>query len=387
MKTQTLFTGQWKQTTKLSIPDPAHPVLCGSQVPAFKKLKDAKRAILNAPTGWGKSLVIVNLVLHKLLKNPKLRCVIAVPQTLIGRGFVQDWKLRVGRKTVEWVAGQNLCDTQATDTVDALVEFLKYSGGQLGDRVLLCTHATLALAYKRLKRTRKLTLLKDTIVWIDEGHHVMNAQVADSQDTVSNAIGALIKYCIAHDNHVGLATATYQRGDLHHILSEAMQESFVRVSIPYDVYFNEIQPVAAFEFNVIAGDTLTALGSIFKTRRPTILYLAKRNSRYAGSCKYKEVKQITKLLRQKDPKCQILDLVTEKGRPERKAFLDGGGQVDVIIALDTCKEGFGRILRGTAEISFKLCDSAEISTRVWSTLTCYKQSIRRPTTLPVFSIC
>ena len=33
---------------------------------------------------------------------------------------------------------------------------------------------------------------------------------------------------------------------------------------------------------------------------------------------------------------KVLDLVTEKGREARKAYLDDGGKVDIIIALDGC---------------------------------------------------
>ena len=83
--------------------------------------------------------------------------------------------------------------------------------------------------------------------------------------------------------------------------------------------------------------------------RPTILYLAKRNSRYAGRCKYLEVKQVVRRLskRLNAPvrrqgelilvgDLKVLDLVTEKGREARKAYLDDGGKVDIIIALDGC---------------------------------------------------
>ena len=71
-----------------------------------------------------------------------------------------------------------------------------------------------------------------------------------------------------------------------------MLAKFTHVKIPYDLYFEEVQPVESFEFNIIAGDTLKAFDSIFAKPRPTILYLAKRNSRYAGRCKYLEVKQV-----------------------------------------------------------------------------------------------
>ena len=75
-----------------------------------------------------------------------------------------------------------------------------------------------------------------------------------------------------------------------------MLATFTHVKIPYDLYFEEVHPVESFEFNIIAGDTLKALDSILVKHRPTILYLAKRNSRYAGRCKYLEVRQVLRRL-------------------------------------------------------------------------------------------
>lgn len=353
MKTQTLFSGKWVQTKPLVVAEPTRPELRRSQARAFAALKDKQRVVLQAPTGWGKSMLIASLILYKLLRNPNLRCIIAVPQTLIARGFVRDWKLRVAGRLVDWVVQHNLCHKQATDTVASLIRFLRGGHTSLGDRILVCTHATLAHAYKRLKQRHQLALLKDVVLWIDEGHHVKNAQVAGHNDTVSNSLGALASHCVTHGNHVGLATATYMRGDARHILPDKMLATFTHVKIPYDLYFEEVHPVESFEFNIIAGDTFKALDMVFAKPRPTILYLAKRNSRYAGRCKYLELKQVVRRLgkRLNAPVrrqgelilvggVKVLDLVTEKGRDARKAYLDDGGKVDVIIALDTCKEGF-----------------------------------------------
>jgi len=353
MKSRTLFSGKWVQTKPLVVSAPTRPELRRSQARALAALKDKQRVVLQAPTGWGKSLVIASLVLYKLLRNPDLRCIIAVPQTLIASGFVRDWKLRMAGRLVDWVVQHNLCHKQASGTIASLIHFLRGGHTSLGDRILVCTHATLANAYKRLKERRQLGLLSDLVLWIDEGHHVKNAQIADRNGTVSNSLGALASYCVTHGNQVGLATATYMRGDALHILPDKMLATFAHVKIPYDLYFEEVQPVEFFEFNIIAGDTLKALDSIFAKPRPTILYLAKRNSRYAGRCKYLEVKQVVRRISKRlDARVRhqgelilvgdlkVLDLVTEKGRDARKAYLDDGGKVDIIIALDTCKEGF-----------------------------------------------
>ena len=354
MKTQTLFSGKWVQTKPLPVSTPTQPTLRPSQARAVAALKDKQRVVLQAPTGWGKSLVIATLVLYKLLRNPDLRCIITVPQTLIARGFTgRDWKLKIAGKLVDWIVQHNLCHKQSTDTIATLIRFLQGGHTSLGDRILVCTHATLAHAYKRLKDRRQLGLLKDVVLWIDEGHHVKNAQIMGRDDIVSNALGALATYCVAHGNHIGLATATFGRGDARHILPDKMLATFTHVKIPYDLYLKEVEPVASFEFNIIAGDTLKALDSILGTLRPTILYLAKRNSRYAGRCKYMEVKRVLRRLSKRVcapvrregelilvGDLKVLDLVTEKGREARKAYLDDGGKVDIIIALDTCKEGF-----------------------------------------------
>jgi superfamily II DNA or RNA helicase len=57
MKTQTLFSGKWVQTKPLPILKPRQPALRPSQARAFAALKNKERVVLQAPTGWGKSLL------------------------------------------------------------------------------------------------------------------------------------------------------------------------------------------------------------------------------------------------------------------------------------------------------------------------------------------
>ena len=352
MKTKKLFSGRWVKTVPLAIHDPICPKLRRSQAASFKALKDKKHVILKAPTGWGKTVVIAFLILYKLIKYKNLRCIIAVPQTTIAKNFTRDWKIRLGRKLIPWLVNHNLCHVSASNTVRRLISFLSDTHSSIGDRILLCTHATLAHTFKKLKKQNRLDLFKDTMLWIDEGHHIMNAQVIGG-GTISNAIGALVKYCLEKGNHVGLATATYTRHDRCHIIPDELVKRFAQFYVPYDTYFKELQPVEAFEFTIVCGDLLEALDSLFKKMRPTILYLAKRNSQYASRCKYTEVRQIIKGLSKRLGKpihrtnaliyvgdLKVLDLVTERGRDKRKEYLDNGGEADMILALDTCKEGF-----------------------------------------------
>ena len=268
MKAQTLFSGKWVRTKPLVVSEPFRPELRRSQARAFAALKDKQRVMLQAPTGWGKSLVIASLVLYKLLRNPNLRCIIAVPQTLIARGFVRDWTLRIAGKLVDWVVQHNLCHKQATDTVANLIAFLRGSHTSLGDRILVCTHATLAHAYKRLKARRQLAAPEGRCALDRRGPPRQERPDRRPRRHREQFPGALATYCVTHGNHVGLATATYMRGDARHILPDKMLATFTHVKIPYDLYFEEVQPVESFEFNIIAGDTLKALDSIFAKPAP-----------------------------------------------------------------------------------------------------------------------
>ncbi len=359
MKTQTLIAHDWTETAPIPALTPDCYELRGSQLAAFEALKDEQFAILNAPTGWGKSIVLIILIAYKLLRNPQLRCIITVPQTIIGHNFARFLQVIVpGLKgTLEWAVQDNLCSPSASNTIESVKEFLSRKPGTLGtlgSRVLVCTHATMAHVFKRLKANEELGLLNNCILWIDEAHHVLNAQVAESDDIVSNTMGSLVLHCVEHANqglHVGLATATFMRGDKRHIVPEKVMGQFARYNIPYDSYFAEMRPIEAFEFSVICGETFeVAEQLLLKTHCPTIIYLAKRQGSYATDCKYAEIKRMIEIIG-KNAKMdgpvivaggrRILDLVTEKGRRERQAYLtEKDAQVDVILALDTCKEGF-----------------------------------------------
>ena len=58
-----------------------------SQHAVFKDLEGLSHLILNSPTGWGKTTVLIFLALSRLLSNRKSKILITVPQRIIGGGF------------------------------------------------------------------------------------------------------------------------------------------------------------------------------------------------------------------------------------------------------------------------------------------------------------
>ena len=128
------------------------------QSEAFKQLQDAQYTILNAPMGSGKSWEMCLLSAHKLQQDPSLRCIIAVPQTIIADGFKYAKLLLPPRnKKLSWCPRHDLCtDIPDEGTINAVIDFLHIPGTLLNDRTLLCTHATIVAVYKRLKKQKKL---------------------------------------------------------------------------------------------------------------------------------------------------------------------------------------------------------------------------------------
>jgi len=372
------FIHSWKQTTVNPIPDGSiFMVLRNWQRLAFLALCDTTYSIINAPMGSGKSLLMCIISAYRLLKNPSLRCIISVPQTIIGSGFRrQSFKLPDGRK-IDWVPQYNFCnDDEYPDegTIQGVISFLKGPHASFNDRILLCTHATLVAVYKRLKDRNQLSLLKNLMLWIDEAHHVKNidmdvewAQGTYISARVSNGIGDLSAHFVDHPEmnlQLGLATASFFRGDRCTLLSKEMEPKFKRFNLPYDQYLESMDYLRSFSFSfrICNNDHSKTIKEILQTRRgKDIIYIPHPVSRHSSGCKYKAVDRIisrcqevyggTKtdepnglaVLRNGKSDYKILDLVDEDQRPEKKQFTttinDDRNALDLIVALGMFKEG------------------------------------------------
>src|SRR5207302_993302 len=159
--------------------------------------------------------------------NNKLRCIITVPQTIIASGFL-DAKLEMPNdEKLHWSPLHNLCEkTPLEGTVNYLITWLQRPFSSLDDGVLICTHATLINAYRRLKQHNHLGLFQNLLLWIDEAHHIKNVSMEDFPEiSVSNGIGELVAFCLQDTNQIqiGLTTATFFRGDRSSLLTEIME--------------------------------------------------------------------------------------------------------------------------------------------------------------------
>lgn len=328
---------------------------------AYAILRDDRFVILNAPTGSGKSWLMCLLSTHKMEQDPKLRTIISVPQSIIANGFLDlHVILPDNEHKIHWKPKHNLCDGKP-GTVDRLYSFLKDKQTEFNDRIAICTHATLVHLHKRLKQSGELRLLNNVQLWVDEAHHVQNADFEDTegmgQAIFSNGIGELVKHVFNSKKnvHLGLATASFFRGDRTNLLTDKMEEKFTRFNLPYDQYFESMEHLRSFSFSfkIYTGDFMPAVEEILASeRKKTLIHFPPPNSncsrRSMGKDKYDDVKDLLKVLnktynKKDSPPYRWLDLVNEEGREAKKEFTqtinEDRDKLDCISSIAMFKEG------------------------------------------------
>jgi superfamily II DNA or RNA helicase len=336
------------------------------QEEAFDVLKEKSHMILNAPTGSGKSWLMCSLSAYKMKKNKKLRCIISVPQTIIANGFVEANMLMPDGGKIEWMAENDLC-SQKTDegTIKKVLQWLVDPYVTLSQRILLCSHATLVAAYKKIKENKSFDLLENLLLWVDEAHHLKSGVVEGFDNSVmSNGIGELVNFACGRPNiEIGLATATLFRGDRMSLLAPKIESKFTRYNLPYDKYLESMNHLRSFSFDfaLCGPNYCEAIGKLVKDKKKDVIHIPSVNSRHSTGDKHKEVSAIiekykkihgnkviesddglTSLVK-KDNVFKICDLVDEDLRDEKKDYINNikGNKdaLDAVIALGMFKEG------------------------------------------------
>lgn len=336
------------------------------QVHAFEQLQAAPFMILNAPMGSGKSWLMCVLSAFKI-KQDGLRSIIVVPQTIIGSGFIKANVLLPDGEKLQWEIKNNLCvDDFSKGTVNFFIQWLESVPTNFSESSILCTHATLVQAYKKLKAEDRLHLFKNILLWIDEAHHIKNVAIENLDGAVSNnGIGELVAYLL--DNHneniqLGLTTASFFRGDKASLLTDRMEEKFKRFNLPYDEYLRSMKHLESFSFDfVLTGHNyVKGIEQIIKSRKgKDIIYIPHRTASHSTGQKYQEVRNIIEaygeishqtedgitIVQGQSGELKILDLVSEEYRQQKKNYLNNPvlkkdpAALDVIIALGMFKEG------------------------------------------------
>ena len=234
--------GKWQSIKSLPVLDgekTKFKVFRNWQGDAFRQLSDKRYRILNAPTGSGKSLLMIALAERDYEKEAvrfrrksevvRTKVIITVPQNAIGEGYDSRFNYRMGKGKANHSVSIEEVLCHGINSVAAIGNFLK--GGKpdiVGRHILVCTHSALREFYNGLKKEERAELFRDTILWVDESHHLMCGEFDEEGEIkeVANKLGKVVKFFLENDLSVNLATATFFRSDGRGLIPEEERHLF-----------------------------------------------------------------------------------------------------------------------------------------------------------------
>ena len=316
------------------------------------KLRQNQREVFNnhlwdkwlmiiSPPGSGKSTTVAACIRKQLEINKNRKAIISVPQTIIAKTFGKCIIQYDDGSQLIWDISNDLCNGTENQKVNIILKFLnkKKFAKNDNDRILITTHSALSLAHTKVK---DLSVYNDIIFVIDEAHHIMYS------NKESNRIGSLIKDINGNTKcSIWCVTATPYRGDQLSIIPPEQFKKFKRYCLPLDKHWKEnINHIENFEFNFVAYKEKEIFKNIEQIlsleRRKTIFFCPFKGDLVRNSDKYQFKKRLIKSIKKIWSDAEILDLITERNRKEKKALLEDpekSKKIDVILSLKIFDEG------------------------------------------------
>jgi len=330
-------------------------ILRSSQRTAWEHLRDWDYGILNAPTGWGKSMVLCALAADDLLDDPRRKVIVTIPQTIISKGFINNVKIELPESQVaDWSVKHNLC-LPVAEKLEYLREWmLAPPATTLAGRVLVTTHRNFAMAYESLNPRQLKSALQHTTLFIDEAHHIQ------ASDEGVNQLGHAVDYILAaHDptTRMYFATAYFFRGDRLQILHDNQLLRFYKHTVPFDEYWKSLRHLRSYKYDFVAfkGSVWKEVEALFaQSQEPTLCFCPPEGHRLLlGKPKADFVKRLIRLVRKHYKGCTlwkpgvvprtrkvILDLVDPEYRVDKIAFsMEHGDKIAVILTVGMFREG------------------------------------------------
>ena len=212
------------------------------QIEAFNALNGKRNTILEAPTGSGKSLMLVNLA-AKAIKDSGFtrKQIFSVPQVHISKGFGNMAILLPDGTEFGWKIGHNFCTSDIANLVRGIIDFLigttKSMDGYKQNNIssgltAVISHAALILAFNRMSPEELLQAVAENDFNIDEIHHAAGASDADERWS-QNELGRVINTIRSNGGNLRVATATFYRGDGQAIFGRNELATFTRYRVRF----------------------------------------------------------------------------------------------------------------------------------------------------------
>lgn len=319
--------------------------------------RNSQYLLIKAPPASGKSRALMFIALDKLEKQGLKKAIIAVPERSIASSFAPADLKSENDFFTNWEVNDdyNLCTPGSDGSKSKVQAFKNFMAN--GEKIMICTHATLRFAFDELEDTD----FDNTLLAIDEFHHVS----ADAD----NRLGELLRSLIQKSSvHIVAMTGSYFRGDTLPVLKPEDEAKFTKVTYNYYEQLNGYKYLKSLGigYNFYQGPYVTdvvtesPIHKVLDTNKKTIVHIPSPNAGESLKNKYHEVDLIIDgigTFQKQDPQTGIMfikrhtdgkilivaDLVQEDGRDRVINYLRNIKKLedlDLIIALGMAKEGF-----------------------------------------------
>lgn len=319
--------------------------------------RNSQYLLIKVPPASGKSRALMFIALDKLEKQGLKKAIIAVPERSIASSFAPADLKSENDFFTNWEVNDdyNLCTPGSDGSKSKVQAFKNFMAN--GEKIMICTHATLRFAFDELEDTD----FDNTLLAIDEFHHVS----ADAD----NRLGELLRSLIQKSSvHIVAMTGSYFRGDTLPVLKPEDEAKFTKVTYNYYEQLNGYKYLKSLGigYNFYQGPYVTdvvtesPIHKVLDTNKKTIVHIPSPNAGESLKNKYHEVDLIIDgigTFQKQDPQTGIMfikrhtdgkilivaDLVQEDGRDRVINYLRNIKKLedlDLIIALGMAKEGF-----------------------------------------------
>lgn len=212
----------------------------GYQVRWDAESKGKRRTVLKAPTGSGKSLMMVFHSAREIIESDyRQKQVFLVPQLNIGNGFSEyrHKKLLVDGSVYGWEITTNCCyDNERS--VSRIRDFLlsdrpckSYRANKiLGGCTAVASYAAFLAAWRRATSSERLEMIRNASFRVDEFHHALGV----CEGALANQLGTFCQYLLDNDGSLHSATATFFRSsEKEVIIGDEYLKSFFIFAVPF----------------------------------------------------------------------------------------------------------------------------------------------------------
>lgn len=250
----------------------------------IEALENGLNVVVNAPPAAGKSQMSDCIIYDQQIKNPLLRSIQSVPQTIIGDGFAEEHFIHpITGEKVDYTPLHNFCkyNGNINAKIQEITEILSASpSGTIEGRQIICSHSVLTSLIDAFDKGEiPERVFQNILINPDESHHLSWGEDEEGNEH-TNKLGRICQ--LSHQRRdlnlkILLSTASFFRSNrLPIVLEDILKEQFRTLKVAWDEFlpYTGINQFSMDFWLYENGLYINPLKELFQvSKKPTIVYI------------------------------------------------------------------------------------------------------------------